>query len=288
MGSLRGGKPSRTYWSIQLSYPMQSRLDGSEVRRPLHLSLHRFHAPAPPSLLRVPLGSVPRTRRYYEALRLPAIHPGGLVDSPAGTVLELLWFAPAIGQHSQWRTRVLVSRLPYRFNQDGENRISRVPVRSSRCMPCSHQTPAGPERQAIRRSRCCLPPLTRRRLPRLVDFGAQSHGLHLRCLRFAAAVTRAPRKTRFRLAATLGRAGLDPQDLFGKFPSDSSHVISSPFPELCSAHTTYHLVVFRSREQHVRVPSACMEGTAMPRKPRPFIPQNGAGYGVTQSHLTTP
>jgi hypothetical protein len=106
-------------------------------------------------------------------------------------------------------------------------------------MPCSHQTPAGPERQAIRRSRCCLPLLTRRRLPQVVDFGAQSHGLHLRCLRFAAAVTRALRKTRFRLVATLGRAGFDPQDLFGKFPSDSSHVISSPFPELCSAHARF-------------------------------------------------
>jgi hypothetical protein len=123
----------------------------------------------------------------------------------------------------------------------GENRISRVPVRSSRCMPCSHQTPVGPERQAIRRSRCCLPLVTRRRLPRVCDFGAQSHGLHLRCLRFATAVTRAPRKTRFRAVASLTRAGLDPQDLFGRFPSDSSHVISSPFPELCSAHATYTL-----------------------------------------------
>jgi len=77
--------------------------------------------------------------------------------------------------------------------------------------------------------------------PTKVDFGAQSHGLHLRCLRFAVTVTQAPRKTRFRLVATLGRAGLDPQDLFGKFPSDSSHAISSPFPELCSAHATYTL-----------------------------------------------
>ena len=74
------------------------------------------------------------------------------------------------------------------------------------------------------------------------DFGAQSHGLHLRCLRFAVTVTQAPRKTRFRAVASLTRAGLDPQDLFGKFPSDSSHVISSPFPELCSAHATYRIV----------------------------------------------
>jgi len=41
--------------------------------------------------------------------------------------------------------------------------------------------------------------------------------------------------------AILTRTGLDPQDLFGKFPSDSSHVISSPFPELCSAHATLRI-----------------------------------------------
>jgi hypothetical protein len=75
--------------------------------------------------------------------------------------------------------------------------------------------------------------------PTTSDFGAQSLGLHLRCLRFAVTVTRTPRKTRFRAVASLTRAGLDPQDLFGKFPSDSSHVISSPFPELCSAHARY-------------------------------------------------
>jgi len=219
---------------------MQSRLDGFEVRCPLHLSLHRFHAPAPPSLLRVPLGSVPRSRRYYEALRLPAIHPGELRFLARRYRPRAACFAPTISQHYQWRARVLVSRLPYRFCQNGENRISRVPVRSSRYMPCSHQTPAGPERLAIWRSRCCLPLVTQRRLPRVCDFGAQSHGLHLRCLRFAVTVTQAPRKTRFRAGASLTRAGLDPQDLFGKFPSDSSHVIPSPFPELCSAHATHH------------------------------------------------
>lgn len=39
-------------------------------------------------------------------------------------------------------------------------------------------------------------------------FGAQSHGLQAHCLRFAAGVTPRPRKTRFRLAANLGRAGV--------------------------------------------------------------------------------
>ena len=39
-------------------------------------------------------------------------------------------------------------------------------------------------------------------------FGAQSHGLHTRCLRFAVRVAPTPRKTRFRLLARLCRAGL--------------------------------------------------------------------------------
>jgi hypothetical protein len=41
-------------------------------------------------------------------------------------------------------------------------------------------------------------------------FEAQSHGLHTRCLRFAARVTPAPRKTRFRMGASLSRAGFSP------------------------------------------------------------------------------
>jgi hypothetical protein len=41
-----------------------------------------------------------------------------------------------------------------------------------------------------------------------MPFGAQSHSLHTRCLRFAVRVAPAPRKTRFRLLARLCRAGL--------------------------------------------------------------------------------
>jgi len=44
-------------------------------------------------------------------------------------------------------------------------------------------------------------------------FEAQWHGLHARCLRFAAGVTPEPRKTRFRLVASLYPGGVDyPQD----------------------------------------------------------------------------
>jgi len=50
---------------------------------------------------------------------------------------------------------------------------------------------AGPVRQsALQHERCCLPLMQRRRLPHLNDFGALSHALHTRCLRFAVTVTR--------------------------------------------------------------------------------------------------
>ena len=56
-------------------------------------------------------------------------------------------------------------------------------------MPCS-LTPVGPPRQAISALQCCLPPYSKRRLPRREPFGAQSHGLHTRCLRSVTTVTR--------------------------------------------------------------------------------------------------
>ena len=74
-------------------------------------------------------------------------------------------------------------------------------------VPCS-QTPAGLQRQAVATSPCGLPHLVRRRLPRFGSFEAQSHGPNTRCLRFAAPVTRTPRKTRFRWLARPCRTGL--------------------------------------------------------------------------------
>ncbi len=102
---------------------------------------------------------------------LPSIPGGSLTRPPVPP--SCCFFAPAVDQHCPRRAWVLVSRVPDRLIQDGDHRISRVPVRSSRYMPCSHQTPVGPERQAFRRSRYCLPLVTQRRLPRLCDFGAQ-------------------------------------------------------------------------------------------------------------------
>jgi len=89
----------------------------------------------------------------------------------------------------------------------GNDRASQVPGEPPVPMPCS-QTPVGPPRQATSALRCGLPPLLRRRLPRHASFGALSHGLVTRCLRFAAWVTPGQRKTRFQLLAKLCRAGL--------------------------------------------------------------------------------
>jgi hypothetical protein len=214
------------------------------------VSLRRFRGPMPSSIFpstgsmrRRPLpssgslGSGSPAHRYYEALRPPAIHPGGLVALARRYRPRACLLRSRVGQHSLRRARVLVTRLPYRLSRTemtGSPRFLGRPL----CMPCSHQTPAGPSRQAIRRSRCCLPLLTRRRLPRSRFRGSITRPASLAVYASQRRLPE-PRKTRFRLVATLGRAGFDPQDQFGKFPSDSSHVISSPFPELCSAHARF-------------------------------------------------
>ena len=82
--------------------------------------------------------------------------------------------------------------------------------------------------------------LERRRLPRRnADFGAQSHGPRARCLRFAGRVTPRPRKTRFRLVASLCRAGLVTRWV----PSRRFQLIPSSSPRLRLAHPIYSIEV---------------------------------------------
>ena len=126
--------------------------------------------------------------------------------------------------------------FPNRVFRHGDNRISRVPGRSPRYMPCSHQTPAGPERQAIQRPRCCLPLLTRRRLPQFGFRGSITRPAS------SLSTLRSPGYpgNHARLASgrwpTLPRRDSTRRICSEGFRNDSSHVISSPFPELCSAH----------------------------------------------------
>ena len=68
-----------------------------------------------------------------------------------------------------------------------------------------------------------------------MHFGAQLRGLRAPCERFAPWVTPGPRITRFRLAADLGRMGLDTHRVSNKV-SRSHHVLLSPLTGL-SRHT---------------------------------------------------
>ena len=68
-------------------------------------------------------------------------------------------------------------------------------------MPCS-STPAGPSAPGHYGETMLPSAVTTASAPAtLSSFGAQSHGLSTRCLRFAAEVALEPRKTRFRLSA---------------------------------------------------------------------------------------
>jgi hypothetical protein len=103
----------------------------------------------------------------------------------------------------------------------GNGRISQVPGKPAVPMPCS-RTPVRSTHQAA---------TVRRRGPRLghgegshstLTFGAQSHGLGTRCLRFVPPVARTGRKTRFPLLARLCGAGLDSRRVSAKgFCQDS-------------------------------------------------------------------
>jgi hypothetical protein len=98
----------------------------------------------------------------------------------------------------------------------GDDRVSQVPGESS-CVRAELSDPGGTGRaRPIRRSGAAFR-LTQGVGPRhIIDFGARSHGPHTRCLpegpgaarRFAGRVAPPPRKIRFRLWATLCRAGL--------------------------------------------------------------------------------
>jgi len=59
----------------------------------------------------------------------------------------------------------------------------------------------------------------------IAAFEAQSPGFGARCLRFAPAVARPGRKTRFRLLVRLCRTGFDPQGSDERFQSVSLHLV---------------------------------------------------------------
>ena len=112
----------------------------------------------------------------------------------------------------------LVSRCPPPGGlYDGDDEASRVPGKPTR----THATRSDPGEVAASTAsemrRDSLPSNARRRPSHSVHVGAQSRGLRAPCERFAPWVTPGPRITRFRLAADLGRMGLDTQRWTLKF-----------------------------------------------------------------------
>lgn len=102
-------------------------------------------------------------------------------------------------------------------------------------MPCS-STPAGSPRQALAAIRCCLPPIEQRRHPRLSQFRGSitrpAHSLStLRSMGYPI-----PRKTRFRLVASLCRVGFSPTGSLCKV-SEQPPFRPSQLPRLALAHS---------------------------------------------------
>ena len=84
-----------------------------------------------------------------------------------------------------------------------------------------------------------LPSNARRRPSHSMHFGAQSRGLRAPCERFAPGVTPGPRITRFRLAADLGRMGLDTHRVSNKVSKITSrHLV--PLDRAFPAHALVH------------------------------------------------
>ncbi len=165
--------------------------------------LLQFHVPRrPPSLHRVPGVGSPASSVLCSALN--SCVPSRLASSPslAGTAL-----CPLLRSLDGRATRAPgpgdSGPAPLGRTSGGVAGSSHVPggtpVPACRCS----QTPVGPARASQSTLTDCqqvagLPRTGQRRLPRQQAYGAQSHGLRARCLRFAVRVTPTPRKTRFR------------------------------------------------------------------------------------------
>jgi hypothetical protein len=137
---------------------------------------------------------------------------------------------------TSWPGLFVLRSAPFPLLFRGVQQASQVRGKTLTRMPCS-TTPADFHASPLSALPCCLPLPLRRRLLPFPDFGALSHGLLVRCLRFAVPAFPDPqRKTRFRLVANLCRTGLSPVGSSSKgFRSISLHLAFS-FPTLTLAH----------------------------------------------------
>ena len=136
----------------------------------------------------------------------------------------------------------VVSRCPRPGGlSDGDDEASRVPGKPTR----THATRSDPGEVAASTAsetrRDDLPSNARRRPSHSMHFGAQSRGLRAPCERFAPGVTPGPRITRFRLAADLGRMGVDTHRVSNKVSKITSrHLV--PLDRAFPAHALAHMV----------------------------------------------
>ena len=149
--------------------------NGQLKRRPLH-SAGSF-------------GQVPPPQRYYGTLRLPAAHLAAL----RFLRLAIPSFVPCSSPPTRDRAvdQPGVGKPGLQAgSHDGDGRVSQVPERPS--CPCAlFLDPGRTEvRQAIAAPRHGPRLCQQRWLPRAEDFGARSHGIGTRCLRFAMEVAR--------------------------------------------------------------------------------------------------
>ena len=153
---------------------------------------------------------VPLLRRYYRGAKTSRC-PSRRASSPSlGDTISacIPLFAPVPLRMLRRSGLGLVSRFPFRLLRHGDSEISQVPGPPSLGV-CSALGPR-PDRRTrpSRCGRCC---------PRCCDdegsdsysaFEARSQGFRDRCLRFAAGIAPAQRKTRFGLRTSLYRTGL--------------------------------------------------------------------------------
>jgi len=177
------------------------------------------------------LGAVPPLQRYYATLRLPSTPPAALRCLRLAVSRSHPRFAPVAAGCAGRGPGVGHPGLPPGFAEKMEGPPRFLEDPRARALLSD---PGGI---------ACARPLRRRdaafRHFNNVgsrdddDFGAQSHGPFTRCLRFAARVTPAPRKTRFRLLAKLCRAGL----VTRRVPTKGFRLRLPPFPSFPGALT---------------------------------------------------
>ena len=212
-------------------------------RDPTSVCWPSFPPPVPPAGAPFPprglVGSIPPLRRYYETLRLLAVHPPRFVAFARRYHPSTCGFAPSDARccvHGLGLGEpVPAPRRSLRWRRRG------LPgSRETHPHACTRSDPGEVAAStASETRRDDLPSNARRRPSHSMHFGAQSRGLRAPCERFAPWVTPGPRITRFRLAAALAGWDWIPTGFRTRFRR-SHHGILSPLTGLSRHNALVH------------------------------------------------